>query len=341
LTYDEHDTQYIGWIDEGESPGTDPFDNNVEPDYWNFGHFVEKGPFFPNNIYELLPTYLGDSRDPQAFAISRQNTQAQIGFWPVNGLPLYYALGASTSSSSPPNEIHALSGIETGRLPTFTTRWETQSDSESIRKSAVGCKVNTLEMRYDAGSTKTLWMNMHLEALRTITPTYEDSTPPAWIGSRSDPFEWESSESPGFKFEMDPGGEYPTTDYSDTLLMFQYILSNNVQSRHVDGQDYPKWTREGNRSHALTFSILRGDDVTIDTIARDQPLHELTNFQFRVYTTSSYYIDATFHDAFIIECKENYSLVNKKQQPTYDVVAIAKNITANVKDGVAKANYGE
>jgi hypothetical protein len=327
--------QLLGFKEEATF-GVDPIDNAVTYDL--IGQFVLSGNNLPVSKTKASPTYLGDSRDPSEVAMSEELIDEPVGFMPVNGLPFHMALGSTSNAGDNSTGTKTITGIESGRLPSYTWRFETGPTSPAAtEKSAVGTKVKQLTAGIDT-TTKLPMLAMALQLLGKETTDVTSATPGAldFPSSESDIYVWDTN---GL-FTWDFGGSNDL--YASKLVNFQYTLVNLLRSVPLVNQPEPEYILEGDRVHALQFTLYRDGTANLLTdylamVASKYATADAKDLRFKVFglTDASKYIQIDFTDVYIQECIPNLADLNREEKPVFDVSAIATSVSVEVVDNVS------
>ena len=312
--------------------GTDPIGSG--DDYYKLGYRVRSLGKFPKPKYNIASTYRG-SRDP-TLEIASADLTGTLAFAPVNAIAWYLALGSSATAAG----VHTITGIDSGELPYFTTRFETSNDTENIRKSMTGTKLKTLNFeltRLNENVRFPAMMGINVQGTGFGAPTYPVTNTPIYPDSVSDMFYKDSN----FYFTWYYGGD--NLDYKSDVMNFTGIIDMTNQFLPLLQQLFPEEVSEGTRAHILRFNILRGNDTSIydDFAAQDRDTTGM-DLRVKIHQTASKYLQLDYSNIFLQECEINDQNEAKNEDGIYEVVGIAESLTVKSNDGLTAATfYGE
>ena len=329
-----HTIQKLGFLTEA-AQGADP----ITDTYYKFGRAFRPIGKFPNMKYNPHVTYRGGSRDPYDIRVTYEG-HASLAYAPVNGLGLYRNYGSSATTAN----VHRITGIDSGLLPTDTLRWQTESAGADRRKSLVGAKSKTYLFRIDQTPLTYASAGETFLAERLVDPTTSTSIEPTFPNSESTPYLPDSNFVFKWGVSLDGNKEFSSggVDYSNDWLSGNIIFDSFNRFQKVASQNYPKWVLELDRSTILQFSILRGDDMTIADDFDAQISNTFADAHLKIYNGAANYQQIDFEQVVMLTCEENITSENvADDSPVWDVSAIVKSVVANVKDGLAVGLYGE
>ena len=335
----EHTIQRIGWLYDADD-GVDPITNGGVP-YYHFGRQVAPFGKYPSTEYQPRAMYDGGNRDVSNFQ-GRQNPRGNLSFAPINGIPFYKIMGASTTTAG----VHKITGVDSGSLETFTTRYQTENASYNYRRSMIGCKANSLLYRIDRKPMTFVSGGLSFQGRRTIAPAHDADYAPVYPDSISTPY----LPSPSMVFKWDvtlSSGVYASggDDYKDALLGFQTVIDTTNRQVTPEGQQYPEWILEGDRTYVVQMQMI-ADLVSILDDFEDQANGNYRDLHCKVFHhgSSGYYTQLDFEEVFMKLCEPNHSPPELGDSvPVYNVTAIAKNLVVSSKDGLTSNStfYGE
>lgn len=334
------DTFVTGFLEEA-TEGTSPITGSGVS-YYEFGDDNRVSESFPYREEEL-GSYQRGSRDPRLY-ITYSNYIGLNSFYAVNGIPLYLALGDSNTDTG----VHTVTGIDSGRLPSFTTRWETRG-TNTIRQELVGNKVKTLSMNLFSINERSrhfpLAYSLDFRGIGLQTASYDSNHDPIFPGSEDNRFVPDSS----FVFNWDDGGVNETS-YANDIIDFAYTLDMRNIPQQIRSNKDPQGNLEGGRSHVIVMNILReaDDQLLTDFLAqtRSSTGKSMRMKIFRDKSGSSDYIEPTWQNCLIKKVTPKKS---KREELDYWEIVIHPQlydsnppVTVDVKDGLTAATfYGE
>jgi hypothetical protein len=176
MVVNHHKIQKIGWYPwAGTSASASELD--AESKFYNVGIREQVASKLPLRELDVAPIYRGGNRDVEDWNRGMSKIDGGLGIIPYNGIWFYYGFGDSVGAEDVLTDgtKHTLAGINTGRLPEFEIRWQSQSDDgatpTNIRSvSGVGCKVNTLSLSIDL-MRPISYMSLGLAFMGTRHPT--------------------------------------------------------------------------------------------------------------------------------------------------------------------------
>lgn len=333
MSYVPHRVQHMGWKMQAAAL-TDPVTGSGTP-YYKFGAATKSLGNFVNYKQFINPVYRSDSRDPAYLAmIDSSEINETLGFVPVNAMPFYLALGQTNQVT----DTKTITGIETGELPKFAVRWETSNGTDIIRKTAVDCKVNTLSWQMDftaKNSHPTVGLNIN--ARKIISASYAATMAPSVLYASEVPF-YDSSNSVA---------TWDGDSIKPELLTFSYSLSNQNRFVGLQNQNYNEWVLEGNRTHQIEFTMLRGTTAgsNMYTDFLDQidnaSSYSMKDVVFKMYQMGSAtnYIKLSLSSVALLACEMNMINTVEGERPVYNCTGLAKSLSVEAKDGATYPTY--
>lgn len=308
--------------------GQDPISTTA----YKFGRRSQSFGDLPNAKFNLKSTYRG-SRDP-IIQIADKVATSSIAFNPVCGIPWYLLFGSSSTTTG----VHTISGIDYGALPTITQRYQTENNTENIRKSMVGSKVRNLNFTVQNIGERLRMpavMGIGSQGIDIVDPTATGDITPTFPGSNSDPYYIDNN----FELTWDYGVD--NVDYAGDIMEFKYICDTTNRFLPIVGNLTPLTVAEGSRVHILIMDILRGNDTSIfdDYLAQTRSSTG-KDLRFKIHQSSTNYLQLDFSNVFI----ENIPLNDptKDEHTKYTITAFAENCTPKIKDGLDETVfYGE
>ena len=113
------------------TPETDPIDaTDAKYWYWGIRTFdLKEAARLPTKKYTWIPIYKANDRMPSEIVKISSSMVSGVSFLPVNCIPEYLIMGASSTPAS----THTITHISTGSLPTFTDREESSGGTTDRR----------------------------------------------------------------------------------------------------------------------------------------------------------------------------------------------------------------
>jgi len=331
MTITRDNVQVLGWAWESTEE-TDPITLSTSL-YWQFG-FDSQQFSLPIQNYQIQRYYDGSKRDPDLDVVQSHVTKS-LGFFPTNLIPFYMALGSASSSSG----VHTITGVNSGSLPTFTVRTELKGGNVSKYISAVGTKVYSLSFGYNA-MTPQIPASIGLGYMAIKSQTAALNSAHGGIKYPTDDYTLTGTEQKNrFKadsnlsFIWDNGGD--NVNYSNQLLNFNYILTNDIDPRQIQNQDEVEFQTEGNRSHIVNFQVTRGDDKSIFDDAGTKK-----DVKFKIYASATNYIQLTLTNCIGSVSESNYANFARGEVAYWDFKGEAESVSVEGKDGVSTSFYG-
>ena len=347
-------TQKLGWRHEVDGDGTgtietDPISSaSVDPNdrYWKFGINANKFTFsHPIEQHNWVPTYKGNHRYADSLTLIQSYVSEVIAFYPVNLIPFYQVLGNHSESAG----VHTITVKDTGALETLTIRSESTGGTDAKYISAVGNKIRSLGLSFDLYQQfSSVSMTLTYEGINNVTPTLNSAhngtkyptTDATMSGTEvKERFKYDTN----FAFHWDSSGS--NEDFSSELRNFNCQIINNMNIEGVENQYDREYIDEGTYSILFGFQLFRGDtsEIYTDFLAATQ--HD---FYITIYAGSTNYMTLTFDDVGLNMCQANYAKFTgeNREEPVWNVMGIAENITVTGKDGLTAAAcqteyYGE
>ena len=340
-------TQQLGWVKEA-TPGTDPI-NAVNADYWKFGILTNRfDNEHPIETHNWVAEYHGDHRTPNELSLVSTEARADITFYPVNLIPFYMVLATGATHSVASN-VHTIDPSEPGTShETYTIRSEStggsgQSPTVATKEfhSMTNCKARALNLSfnrlrfYDFMAATLVFTGMETKT-PTLNETHTTGTKyPTTDGTMTgtevkDPFRWDTNALLTWDYGAD------NIAYQNQLLNFNTQLINYMGEEGIDGQADIEYLTEGAFEFRFGFQIMRGTDTSImdDFLACTDPPDE--HILFKLYSTSTYYLQIEYMDVGVFHCKKNYAKFQGTDRtlPTYDVMGLAEDIQIKGRDGL-------
>ena len=336
--------QEIGWRYQ-PTENVDPIvsdDKNIN----EFGEFAQSWGKFPILENELIAAYNGTTYDAAILGTANTRVMGIIGFNAYNGIP-FYMMNCRHESGPAQNdggvvaaaEVYTITPIVDGELDAYCIRYHSDNESARIRKSITDCKFNSLSMTLDLtqGQFPLNYTMGFQGGLMSPIQAGTDDYSMVYPNSLEKLFFWDQSVNSIF--------EWDSVDLSDLLLNFNYTQTNLNRQSWIAGQHYPKYTITSNRVHTLTFTLERRDntDVFDDYMAQAgqfaAPADDFKNLKFKIPNALDKYIECTYGEVGIKTISMNHAMLNKKEIPTYEVVATARTIAPVIKDGITTLDY--
>jgi len=302
--------------------------------YWEFGRNTERFEFGVEQ-HEWTPQYY-NNRDPNALVLSKASADNTIAFQPVNALWWYYFLGDSATVGS----VHTITGINSGKLPTLTYRWEDRGGSVDRYSSVVGNVVESLVFSCNFGNQAAIpaVMAINLAGIKHTTPTLNSThngvkypTDDGLMDGTQKDYAYRAPPS----FRWDSAGD--NVDYSNVIEHLQYTGANLLQKQERINQAEREYIWSGNRVHSLIFRLKRGTNASLFDDFNARTLH---NAIFAVLNDNGTGIlTINFNDIGINRLRQPYSPLN--ESPYWQVEAIVKSISVEANDGIAASYYGD
>lgn len=323
-----HRTQHLSQLEES-TRGTSDITGEGDNTYL-FG--IEERPVGNFPEIEITPhvTYYGDKREPGDFHVASYKSFANLMFCPTNALWWYYFLGGSITTSG--TDVHTITPITSGELPTFTARKESSNATTQIRNNFSYGKLHTLSFGIDLRSPIQYGVHsMIMDWQKIIEGVAGYSiTPSVPAGSSNECYRKASD----MVFTWDYGGD--NIDYKSVLLDFSYNGVNGTLAQLVGSQNYPKWLLEGNYVHGLNWTMHRGKDESL----YDDFIAQLSNdvfkdLRFKIFQPDGVkYLQLDLGDVMILKTPQNKGFDKKQEDTVYMVNAWAKSLSVEAKDGI-------
>ncbi len=322
--------QQIGWRHDS---GTDPIDA-VNAKYWLHGIRTESfKDLHPTESHLILPIYKGNKRNPTEMQLIRTEVAGlAIGFFPTNLIPYYLVLGSHSEAA----DIHTITNINTGALPTWTQRSESTGGDVDEIFSVPGCKAESLSGLLDMTGLGIESQTLTYNGIENVTPTLNEkhttgamhpTTSGTMVSANQVVDDYRRSLT-GFDFQWDVDGT--PVDYSAEGILFSYMIANKTLLRAKENQAKIAYIDEGTYQFGFTFSLWRGASNRIF----DDYLTEALDFKMtlKVYASATYYKTLTWDNCALASIKPPYSVGNDK--PTWEVEGMATDFEAKGKDGL-------
>ena len=328
-----HRTKYIGWAYE-DTQGTDKIALGGAVPYYQLGKLTSTIGNFPTKDTKTISINAG-SRDPTT-NITHVEPRAALGFAPVSGVEWYKFLGARADGGG---GIHTITGIDTGQIPYYTTRFQSENATENIRDSLVGGKTNNVNFQILNANTRAripALMGVGIQGMDVKAATNTASQTPVYPSSE------EGLYFPDSNFEFTWDESVGDVSYADELMDFKYIGMNANMFGTLEPQLTPYQVLEGVRGHELAFQILRGNDTQIYTDYRDQNRASTgKNLRVKIYNSATNYLQLDYAGVILNKCLLNDGNQPNQEMEFYDVGASADSLIVSVVDGLAASFYGD
>ena len=337
-------SQEIGWRYQ-PTVNVDPIVDTDE-DINEFGEMTQSWGKFPILETEILASRNGTTYDAASHNVANTKVIGIIGFNAYNGLPFYMmncrhesGTGMNDGGVNAAAEVYTITPITSGELDVYTIRYHSDNASARIRKSITDCKFNSLSMTLDLTQGRLpLNYTMGFQG-GLMSPIQPDTNDYSMIhpDSLEKLFFWDQSVNSIFEFD--------SVDLSDLLLNFNYTQTNLNQQSWIKNQHYPKYTITSDRIHTVTFTLERRDntDVFDDYMAQAgqsaEPDDDFKDLKFKIRNANSKYIQTTFGEVAITKISMNNAIIEKKEIPTYEIVATPRTIAPVIKDGITTLDY--
>lgn len=306
--------------------------------YYHLGLATKTRGRFPY-VEHSMGTYYRGSRDPTNYPV-KATYKGAAAFAPVNGYPFYLAAGSSSTTTG----VHTLSWLDSGSLPQWVARWEKRRTEHNIRKSMLANKVKALSLQM---------FNMNLRS-----PAFPLLTSLGWQGENIATAAYNANHDPVYPdgngaedqnpyvpdsnmvFDYDTAGD--DIDYKSDIVDLIYNMQTTNSPQDLVGQYKPNDILEGNRSHQLAFTLLRRADTSVldDYYAQDDTDETGKSINWRIYQTSTNYLDITWPNCFFLDVEEKDAEHN--QPELWEVQMITGAPTIKIKDGLSEITfYGE
>lgn len=334
MSFAYHNTRKLMWEYE-TTEGVDP--GSASPYY--FGKRTQSFGDLPRKDYKMYSYYRG-SRNP-FIRVSGAESRASIAFAPVNGVPFYWWAGSSLTTSGE----HYVSSYDRVDLPTITTRFQTESANESIRKSMVGAKAKNINFTVNndpAGIKIPAVMGVGLQAIDIVDPTDTGDLTPQWADGEENMYFVDDNT----ELIWDAIGAGDQIDYTDDMLSFKFIGDSTNRFSPLMNKINPDTVLEGNKTGVFMIELLRGGDTSIydDYISQEDIGNANSNYrlEFKIHNTDSQYIKFSAENCMIESIKMNDGNERKGEHQTYVATILASDPDVYVKDGLdASTFYGE
>ena len=332
MSFEQHRDKELGWAYEA-TEGIDPIASGGGTPYYKYGKYTRTIGKFPSRDTSIISAYHG-SRDPTN-RISHVNPKGAVAFSPVNLIPWYQYLGARADGGG---GIQTITGIDSGKLPFITTRFQSENASESIRKSMVGGKVDNINFQITNANTRMRIPSLMANGIKGMdvkAPTNTAAQVPVFPNNEEGMYYVNDN----FEFIWDYGGT-PITEYKDQLLDFKYIGTNANIFGTVNNTITPYVVEEGMRNHILMFQIIRGGDTRIyDDYISQSRSSTGKNLRVKIYNSATKYLQLDFANVLMKKCDMNDGYQQGGEFEIYDVEADATGLIVNGIDGVAASFY--
>jgi hypothetical protein len=261
----------------------------------------------------------------------------------VHGIPLYLALGASSSAS----DVHTITPALTSQ-PSFRLHYEEKDGDENIYADVIGCVAHSLSLMYDADVDGKLRVGIGVGAIEARDS--QDGSKPAVALTNRPTWPTNSVES-DLCFQTSAAGAYWDYDEEDgSKVAFEprycyFMWNNNLDMPQYEFQDSGElWPSHAGRK-------IKPGQGTLSTriwMNKRWPLNKFLNETQRTLSikfvapgaASSHYLRAEFEDAMITRYLPTRK-IGEKIEAIVDFAFDAPEFT--IKDGITANStwYGE
>lgn len=315
------------------TPETDPIDA-TDAKYWKWGvrtFDIKEAAKLPTKKYTWWPIYKANDRMASEIVKIKTELISGISFLPVNNIPEYLIMGASSTPAS----IHTITHISSGSLPTFTDRAESSGGSQNRFMSAVGGKAYSLNTHLEVhNASGVLAQSLAYNGITSQQAVYNDTHD----GTKY-PTDTGAMNGTETKTRHRWGDNYSNqkllwnaTEYKNHVLQFDSVLLNTQIVKHVANQVETEFIDEGVYQVMFSMLLWRGED---DTIYDDYLAGTQRSLTFKIYAGSTNYKEHVFTDASIVECTGP----EDEKSPIWDIKGIAKKVVMTGVDGISKTEY--
>lgn len=350
MSINHHKIQKVGWYPyTGTTPSATEITSSTK--YYNAGIREKVNDKLPIRELDVMPLYRGLKRDPDDWVISKSLVNGSLGILPYNGIWLYYTFGNSVTTADAVGSKHTITGIDTGRLPQFEYRWQSQTDDQTTPThlravSVVGCKVSSFSASIDLTKPVSfLAFGVMFSGTRQPVDTYANNWTPINLPN-------ETNETVDFLpylpdnnmvIEYQPDGS-PIVDLKTATKVFNYTTVNNVGHNHRINKLNAAGVIEGNRLHTINLTVARGEgdelynsfyNITESTTTFND------GFKFKIYQAANKYIELNFSGIVTGAVDSPEADLTRGEEPVDTFTLLVKSVTAVVNDGVSKTLYGE
>ena len=316
------------------TPETDPI-NAVDAKYWLYGFRtldIKEAANLPTQKYIFIPIYKANDRMPSEIIKIKSELVAGVSFLPVNCIPEYKIMGASSTPAS----THTITHISSGSLPTFTDRAESSGGSVDTIISAVGSKVFTLNTHLEIfQNTGTLTQGIAYNAIKNANPPSLNQVHNGAIYPTDDGLMTGAQTKTRYRWGDDPTNQkllWNATEYKTHALMFDSTIVNTQIAKHIANQIEPEFIDEGVYQVMFSMLIWRGED---DTIYDDYLAGTKRDLTFKIYAGATNWKQHAFTNAAILECTGPEDI----QNPIWSIKGIAQKVVMTGIDGISKTEY--
>ena len=324
-------TDLIGWALEAAAE-EDPIDADTDL-YWRFGILTQdETNYHPTELQNHEPVYYADSRMPGDSQQPTTSTSGSLAYYPVNGIPLYWILGNSSSAAG----VHTLSNIDTGSLPTITIRSERTGGDTARYESARGAKINGI-----SGYINFLANTKVLSEILSYTAISVSAADLAAVHTGykypTDDYTLSGTERTGrYKKDTNTVFTWNSASILSEATMFKYDVAGVVEPVYIENQADPEYLDEGEYLPTFSIGVWRGG-TNPETMHTDYLAGTQRTLNFKIYNGASYYRDITWTKATLK--KEEMILSMGKHAKLYVYHGYAEDVGATVLDGCADDFY--
>lgn len=275
-----HILQVLSWVHEGKTSAT----YNVRPaalygaggtDTFLFGEMAENFTMpSPKPVVNEISTYA--KWDVSSLEQDKIVIEGQIPFTVKNGVELYYAFGDCTTTTSGTPWTHAITGLDSGDLPSRSWHGKTAGGTTDLDFDVSGVKTAALTLTCGTGSNASNLMAQ----LSYIGSTYIDSatadTNPAVAQTTAPVLPPVLNNTP---FRMGPSAANITWDSVNftELLHVSYTMTNLIHPVHTNqdgldqyGKPKKRWAEFvhelGVRRHRFLFTVYQKNQAILNDL---------------------------------------------------------------------------
>ncbi len=336
------DSQKIGFAIEATEE-TDPITAEGSL-YWKFGARTTKfNDLHPIEEHLWKPIYHGGTRMPQDFELISQPLNNIIAFYPTTTVADYLILGNCSTAAT---NIHTISNIDSGSLPTFTVRSEMSGGTVATYTSAVGCKATALTGQLICNEGFGFLSNsLAYNGIKTQTATRNDSTTGPYYQT-SDGVMTAANQLKNRYHRNDGTFAFSIAgnDVKTSLAMFTYQIINTQNMSAESGQSETEWIDEGMYQVLVSGSLFRGNtdaDTAYDSLIAETKTDDII---LTIYNGSTNYATRTFSNIVWDKVSAPYASGESDRFWTFN--GQCHNYDVSSKDGITdgvgdKVFYGE
>ncbi len=288
----------------------------------------------PIKKYEFNSVYKGDDRMPSELLPLRTSLASGLGFVPTNLIPEYLILGSSASAGAP--EVHTITNIKSGSLPTFCDRGESSGGGGTKVMSAIGSKTFSLNTHLEVhNATGVLVQSIGYNSIDNINPPSLATKHNGAVLPTDDGLMNGTEQKNRYRWGDNIANRILTWDstaYKSHALLFDATIVNVQFPKGIANQLENEFLDEGVYQVMWSMLLWRGEDDTIydDFLAGNQK-----TLTFKIFSGATNYKQYVFDTASIEECVGP----EDEENPVWDVKGIAKNVTVTGIDGIDKTEF--